>query len=273
MLWLDELALDMADALYARRHYPLPPATRSQACRIVSHRGERDDHTVFENTHAAFDSLRGSGVHGIEFDVRWTRDLVPVVFHDADLARLFGDRAQVAQLTWQELAARHPAIPALHDFVRRYLDDFHLMVELKEEPYPDPVLQNQRLGEALAPALATNRCHILGLAPALFATLPALPAARTVGVARLNVGAISAECLSAGRAGFASHYLTLSQARIRRHHAAGQLVGCGFPDSQPVLYREIARGVDYVFTNRALQLERWRQQALAQAEGIPAPRD
>lgn len=271
-LWLDELVLGATDALYARRTWPLPPPERIQACRIVSHRGERDDRAVFENTFAAFDALRGTGVHGIEFDVRWTADLQPVVFHDEDLQRVFGDPLQLTECTLRELKARYPAIPALHDFVRRYFEDFHLMVELKEEPYPDPALQNQRLAEALAPALERKRCHVLSLMPAMFGLLPALPASRTVGVARLNDGAISAESLAAGRGGFASHYATLGEQRIRQHHGAGQFVGCGFPDSLPVLYREIGRGVDYVFTNRARQLERWRQQALAQATGTPVPR-
>jgi glycerophosphoryl diester phosphodiesterase len=264
-LWLDRLFLGAVDAAFERVRYPLPTAAQLERCRIVSHRGERDDRAVFENTYAAFDPLRGSGVFGIEFDVRWTADLVPVVFHDPDLARLFGDRTSLCKVSRAALRRLRPDIPDLHDFVRRYADDFHLMVEVKEEPYPDVALQNRRFCEALAPALATGRCHVLSLAPEIFDWLPGVPAARTMGVARLNAWAISADALARRRGGFSGHYLWMTRAQIARHHAAGQSVGCGFPASAAVLYREAARGVDYVFTNLARQAEAWRQAALALA--------
>lgn len=261
-LWLDQLFLNAVDALAERRPAAAPSREQLAACRIISHRGERDDRTVFENTCAAFEPLRGSGVHGIEFDVRWTRDLIPMVFHDASLLRLFGDPARIADLRWAELRARRPEIPELHSFVRRYVDEFHLMVELKFEPWRDAALQNQRLCEALAPALERKRCHVLSLKPAMLRDLPGIPAAQTLCVGRLNTAEISREALSAGRAGIAPHYLALRARHIQRHHAANQVVGCGFPRSRAVLLWEIARGVDYIFTNEAAQLERWRKDAL-----------
>jgi glycerophosphoryl diester phosphodiesterase len=272
MLWLDQLFLSTVDALYALpRHTPTPQ--QLAACRIVSHRGERDDRAVFENTFAAFDPLRGTGIFGIEFDVRWTGDLVPVVFHDPDLRRLFGARERLRDLTWAQLHAVCPPIPRLDDFVQRYADEFHLMAELKHEPYPDPALQDRRLAEALAPALAAGRCHVLSLRPQMFDALPSLPAARTLGVGRLNAAAISAEAIARRRAGFACHFAALSGAHIRAHHAAGQVVGTGFPASRALLYREAARGVDWIFTNRARELERWRREgAPPPAAGTPAPR-
>lgn len=263
-LWLDQAFLSTVDVLYA---LPGHHATAQQlaAVRIVSHRGERDDRTVLENTYAAFDLLRGSGVFALEFDVRWTRDLVPVVFHDADFARVFGVAGRLADLDWSALQANYPQVPALHDFVRRYTGEFHLMAELKHEPYPDPALQGRRLAEALAPALESGGCHVLSLVPELFARLPTLPAARTMGVARLNADAISREALAAGRGGFACHYTALRDRHLRAHRQAGQLTGCGFPSSRALLHREAARGVDLIFTNQALQLERWRRES-------PAPR-
>jgi glycerophosphoryl diester phosphodiesterase len=272
-VWLDQVVLGAVDALFALRAPVLPPRERLEACRIVSHRGERDDRIVFENTYAAFDPLRGSGVYGIEFDVRWTRDLVPVVCHDADLHRLFGDSARIADLTWPELRTRRPEIPDLHSFVRRYAGDFHLMCEIKYEPYPYPARQSARLAEALLPALAARRCTVLSLVPEMFGALPDIPAAATMGVSRMNTADISQEALGAQRAGFSGHYALVGTSRIAAHHAAGQMVGCGFPASKSVLYREIARGVDYVFTNAARQAEAWRREALAQhaPAGSPAP--
>lgn len=272
-LWLDDAFLSVVDALYALpRHAPTP--AQLEAVRIVSHRGERYRRSVIENTCAAFDPLRGSGVFGLEFDVRWTRDLVPVVFHDVTFERLYGDAGRLADLDAATLQRRYPQVPTLHDFVRRYCGEFHLMAELKAEPYPEPALQDRRLAEALAPALDTGRAHVLTLSPAMLAQLPSIPAARTLGVGRLNAAAISREAIAAGRAGFACHYAALGARRVAAHHAAGQRVGCGFPSSSALLRREAARGVDWVFTNRALELERWRQQALRsmQAPGTPARR-
>src|SRR5689334_4847725 len=122
-LWLDHAFLRTVDALYGlRRHH----ATEEQlaVCRLVSHRGEKDNRTVIENTYGAFDPLRGSGVYGLELDVRWTRDRVPVVFHDADLRRLFGAPERLADLGWTQLHAGWPAIPRLDDFVHRYTAEF-----------------------------------------------------------------------------------------------------------------------------------------------------
>jgi len=271
-LWLDHAFLRTVDALYGlARHRPT--AAQLAALRVVSHRGEHGG-GVLENTCAAFDPLRGSGAFGLELDVRWTRDLVPVVFHDRDFRRLYGSGERLAGLDWPQLQARFPQVPALHDFVRRYAGEFHLFVELKHEPYPDPATQDARLAEALAPALAAGRCHVLSLVPQMFAQLPSLPAARTFGIARLNADAISAEALAARRGGFACHYVALKARHLAAHRAAGQWVGTGFPSSRALLLREAARGVDLVFTNRALALERWRRQALAQfpAAGTPAPR-
>ena len=94
------------------------------------------------------------------------------------------------------------------------------------------------------------------------ASLPGLPAAQTLGVGRLNTAEISREALAAGRAGIATHYLGLRERYVQRHHAANQVVGCGFPASRAVLLWELARDVDYIFTNNAVRMERWRREAL-----------
>lgn len=263
-LWLDQLFLNAVDALAERRPAAMPTREQLAACRLVSHRGECDNRRVFENTCAAFEPLRGTGVHGIEFDVRWTRDLIPMVFHDVSLLRLFGDRSRIADLRWTELRQRRPEICDLHSFVRRYMDEFHLMVEIKYEPWRDAALQNRRLCEALAPALERDRCHVLSLKPAMFAALPGIAPRHTLGIGRLNTDEISREALTAQRGGIATHYLALRERHLRRHKAAGQVVGCGFPKTRAVMLWEMQRGVDYIFSNNAAQLERWRRELLAE---------
>ena len=57
-----------------------------------------------ENTMAAFREAIAVGADGIEFDVRLTRDGVPVVIHDGTLRRTGGLPHRVADLTWSEIA-------------------------------------------------------------------------------------------------------------------------------------------------------------------------
>ena len=69
---------------------------------IVGHRGASA--VAPENTMAAFREAIAVGADGIEFDVRLTRDGVPVVIHDSTLRRTGGLPHRIADLTWSELA-------------------------------------------------------------------------------------------------------------------------------------------------------------------------
>jgi glycerophosphoryl diester phosphodiesterase len=69
---------------------------------IIGHRGASA--VAPENTMAAFREAIAVGADGIEFDVRLTRDGVPVVIHDSTLRRTGGVNQRVADLTWQELS-------------------------------------------------------------------------------------------------------------------------------------------------------------------------
>ncbi len=68
---------------------------------IIGHRGASA--WAPENTLAAFSKAIDVGADGIELDVRLARDGVPVVFHDATLARTSGRDAAVSSLTSKEL--------------------------------------------------------------------------------------------------------------------------------------------------------------------------
>jgi glycerophosphoryl diester phosphodiesterase len=68
---------------------------------IIGHRGASA--VAPENTMAAFREAIAAGCDGIEFDVRLTRDGIPVIIHDNTLRRTAGLTARVADLTWAEL--------------------------------------------------------------------------------------------------------------------------------------------------------------------------
>ena len=88
----------LLDAFYALWPQPSPDIEHLINCKIVSHRGEYDNQMVFENTLAAFDQAKAAGVWGIECDLRWTRDLQPVVIHDSDLLRMFGLKVRIYRI-------------------------------------------------------------------------------------------------------------------------------------------------------------------------------
>lgn len=69
---------------------------------IIGHRGASA--IAPENTMAAFREAIAVGAHGIEFDVRLTRDGVPVVIHDSTLRRTGGLPHRIADLTWKEVS-------------------------------------------------------------------------------------------------------------------------------------------------------------------------
>ena len=73
-------------------HFPL----------IIAHRGAST--LAPENTLAAFQRAMDAGVDGIEFDVRLTKDGVPVVYHDSSLQRIAGTKGRVIQYTSSELS-------------------------------------------------------------------------------------------------------------------------------------------------------------------------
>ncbi|TQV81300.1 glycerophosphodiester phosphodiesterase [Exilibacterium tricleocarpae] len=252
---LDRAALALVDLWFALLPQPQPAAAKLRRCKLVSHRGQHDNIRVFENTLAAFDAVLARGVWGIECDVRWTRDLQPVVFHDPDGRRLFGSDQRIDGLTLAQLREAMPLIPTLADVVTRYGGRLHLMVEIKEETYPDPPHQTARLQEIFAPLVPERDYHFLSLNPALFRYLDFVSPRALLPVAELNLRRLSQEAIDSGFKGITGHFWLLSAAYLHRHRSAGQAVGTGFIRSRRALFREVNRDVDWVFTNHAVQLQ------------------
>lgn len=68
---------------------------------IIAHRGASA--LAPENTLAAFQKAIEDGAEGIEFDVRLSKDGIPVVFHDSGLKRLAQNDSQVIDYSLDEL--------------------------------------------------------------------------------------------------------------------------------------------------------------------------
>lgn len=245
----------IADCFYDVRPQPFPGEERLKSCNIISHRGEYDNRDVFENTLPAFDRAYRMGVRGIEFDIRWTKDLHPVVIHDPDLKRVFGIEITVRDIAFDELRSRCPEVPLLSDLIQKFGKKLHLMAEIKAETYPNPDRQNQVLADCFASLVPQTDYHLMSLTPHMFDLITFVPPSAFIPIAQLNLTTLSDLALNRGFGGVAGHYFLLTQKIVARHHNRGQTVGTGYPRSQNCLFREINRGVDWIFSNNAGELQ------------------
>jgi glycerophosphoryl diester phosphodiesterase len=83
-----------------KRAAPLRPPARHRPL-VIAHRG--DSRSCPENTLAAFASAAAAGADGIELDVRLSADGIPVVCHDATLARFGGGTRRLSRRTLADL--------------------------------------------------------------------------------------------------------------------------------------------------------------------------
>jgi glycerophosphoryl diester phosphodiesterase len=260
--WLQQAGMRTADALTAAIPRAAPPDSVLQKCKIIAHRGEHDNDRVIENTLPAFARARANGVWGIECDIRWTADLVPVICHDPSGERLFRNSRPLCELQFEEVRAQMPLIPSLAELIAEFGKNTHLMLEIKNEYLPAPARQQDILRDHLAELEPGQDYHILALEAALLSRVNFVPPRYCYLVAELDVDRLSRQCLELACGGLTGHYLLLGNTVCDRHRRAGQGIGTGFIASRSCLYRELNRGVDWIFSNDAVKLQKICDEAL-----------
>lgn len=235
---------------------PRPERVALERCKIVSHRGEHDNESVLENTVRAFSVAQTRGVWGIEADIRWTADLVPVIHHDPDTTRVFGKPVTIGSANFSDLRQAIPELPTLGELIKQFGGTTHLMLELKAEAFPQLERQKQILRRVLSRLRPVNDYHVLALDPALFETFDIRPRSCCLSVAEENITSLSEQTLNAGYGGLTGHFFLLNERMKSRHELAGQKVGTGFVRSRNCLFREINRGVEWIFSNEAAKLQK-----------------
>ncbi|KHD74011.1 glycerophosphodiester phosphodiesterase [Actinoplanes utahensis] len=100
-----------------------------------------------ENTAGAFGRAAGMGYRYIETDVHATADRVPVVIHDADLDRVAGQRARVADLTWADLSTVRvggaSVVPRLDEVLDAW-PEIRFNVDVKSDEVVEPAVASVR---------------------------------------------------------------------------------------------------------------------------------
>jgi glycerophosphoryl diester phosphodiesterase len=83
-----------------------------------------------------------------------------------------------------------------------------------------------------------------------------VPASTLIPIAILNMTQLSKLALEKDYGGVAGHYLLLDNKKLKQHRKKGQQVGTGYPGSKNCLFREINRGVEWIYSNNATELQK-----------------
>lgn len=213
---------------------------------LIAHRGAYDKkQKIIENTDEAFARALKLGCWGIEFDVHATADGVLVVNHDPTLKRLWQKEGVIRELTFSELRQLVPALPTLAEVIERYGKRMHLFIELKA-----PFTAETELNEVLQSLEPGIDYHLLSLTETVFASFTLFPRhVMLLVAAHNNVSQFCEYSLQKNYGGVVGHYFLLNDHKVKQLKLANQRVGVGIVDSKFGFYRELTRGIPWVFSN------------------------
>ncbi len=129
------------------------------------------------------------------------------------------------------------------------------MVELKKEHYPFPARQNETLKQLFSDLKPGSDFHLISLELEMLERVPFAPNSALLPVAELNIEKLSQASVFHQYGGITGHYFMTKSKYLKRHHEIDQKIGTGFINSKNALFREINRGVDWIFTNNAVWLQ------------------
>ena len=241
----------MVDGYFAAIPRGKPYPEKINNAHLIAHRGAHNNEKgLFENTREAFRLAKKAGCWGIELDVHSTADKVLVVNHDPTLKRLWGHDVAIAHLTFSGLRSLIPQIPSLAEVVAEFGKQMHLFIELKTHlPEEDILVQNL---QSLEPC---KDYHLLSLDPGIFSSLFQFPPQALLLVAvHNNVKTFCDLSIKNNYGGVMGNYLLLTNNRLQQLNTAQQSSGVGFVNSKNSLYRELNRGVKWLFTDQALAI-------------------
>ena len=210
----------------------------------VGHRG--DPYRVRENTLPSLRSAIERGADAVEFDVRLTRDGVPVLLHDRTLERLWGHDLPLGVLTHAEVRdLTGGGVPTLREALAATAGS-RLMIDLPgatEESVRTVIGTVREYG-------AAERVYYCASATVMLAVRAADPAAE-IAMTWTTVGPPGQALLDAVRPRWLNYRFGLiSPERVNRDHQDGLLVSAWTVDTGRNMRRLIRYGVDSLTTNR-----------------------
>jgi glycerophosphoryl diester phosphodiesterase len=222
------------------------PESQNQRPPVIAHRGAWDSPNCPENTLAAFNRAKALGIWGIEFDIHFTRDNVPVVNHDPGLLRGHEFDGTICTMDFQELRKSAPMVPSLKEVLA--LSGLKFFPEIK---IPMTSGQLAILAEHFKHLKPHDDYYVLSLDPGLVREHASFPKTVWILVGQLQLGKLVEHSIANQLGGVAGHYLGMNRELIARLKAVGQKSGVGFIPNANLYRREWGRGVDFIFTNTA----------------------
>ena len=217
---------------------PAPPSSASPARPLrLAHRG--DWRLAPENSLEALVLAAGTpGIDGVEFDVRLSRDGVPVLLHDETLERVQGRDEAVADLSAAEL--REAGIPSLAEVLAALPPEAFLDVELKGPGHAKATADALRAGRGKAPERAVVSSFDEASLAAMAKALPDWP--RWLNAVALDADAVELATRLRCRA-IAVQWKAVTAASLKRAAAAGLEVAAWTVTRPPTVERLGGLGV------------------------------
>ncbi|HEX6230776.1 MAG TPA: glycerophosphodiester phosphodiesterase [Actinomycetota bacterium] len=231
---------------------------------IVAHRGASSTHP--ENTLASFRAALALGAPVVELDVRLTADAVPVVMHDADVARTTGGEGLVHELTAERIAELNAGTPDAPEPVPTLRQALELMsgaaavaLEIKNVPGDPGFAEDERIVEAAHEELVSSGFEgpalVLSFNPRSLAASKAIDPAVPTGFLTTDLVPPPEALAHAVETGHdlvlprAGSLIPAGPAFVAEAHAEGVRVGTWTVDDPRTLRMLLDRGVDAIATN------------------------
>ena len=221
---------------------------------IVAHRGWHNNENLIENTLQSFQTALDHKLYGVEFDIRWTKDLIPIVHHDESLNRLWGIDRDIADLDFLELREKAPMIPSLQEVIERFGKKLHLFIEIKAEVFPDLSKQKIILAKTLSSLKAYTDFHLLTLDIDMVKEFNNFDTKLFLLVSELEVMRMIHFVEKYELGGITGHFVLIGDELVKEQQFKQRLVGTGFLRTKSALNRERNKGVDFHFTNHPWNL-------------------
>ncbi|SHH90528.1 glycerophosphodiester phosphodiesterase [Streptomyces sp. 3214.6] len=226
-----------------------------QTLTAVAHRG--DPYRFRENTLDSLRSALDQGADAVEFDVRLTRDGVPVLLHDETLKRLWELDRPLRSLSAAEVRGLTAgAVPTLAEALAA-TDGSRVMLDL---PGTREVRTARRIVDAVREAGAADRAYYCADGTAMLAVRAADPSAE-IALTHTSLAPPRPALLTAVKPRWLNYRFSLVDRELAaRVHHDGYLLSVWTPDTRRSLRRLIDLGVDSITTNRIDVLTALREQ-------------
>jgi glycerophosphoryl diester phosphodiesterase len=121
---------------------------------IYAHRGSSIGYP--ENTRAAFMAAIDQGSHGIECDLRLSKDGQIIIWHDSDMFSIAKNRAKIAETEYSEIKNIYPEVMLLVDLIEIALANKVALALETKHPVPTGNLIESKIIEFIAPITEIN---------------------------------------------------------------------------------------------------------------------